>query len=34
MLTERLLERGLAETDVIGVLGGNLLAVLEVVWGK
>ncbi|MBW6456950.1 MAG: dipeptidase [Trueperaceae bacterium] len=33
MLTERLLQRGFAEAEVVGVLGGNALRVLEVVWG-
>ena len=31
-LTQRLLERGFAEPDVIGVLGGNVMRVLEHVW--
>ena len=33
LLTERLLQRGFAEAEVVGVLGGNALRVLEVVWG-
>ena len=33
LLTERLLARGLAEDDVVGVLGANALRFLEGVWG-
>lgn len=32
-LTERMLDRGISEGDVIGVLGENALAFLENVWG-
>ena len=30
--TELMLERGLSEEDVIGILGGNFLSVAERVW--